>query len=126
MTEVWQQIATQLPVVAAMALLILQLRKSETEERRARHENWQAFLKARDEQWQEFLIGVQNKTDAVHALLINELVAVGKQMQAVTAQMQAVQLSVERFAAIQECNTTEMREFLRRYRPDDDQQPRHP
>jgi len=125
-SEVWQSIASQIPVVVALALLILQLRKSEAEERRARHEDWQEFIKSRDDKWQTFLAGVQVVNSAVHASLVKELEAVGKQMIAVTIQMQVVQVAVERFAAIQECNTSELRYFLKEYPlKDDDKQQSH-
>ena len=116
---VWTEIARQLPYVAAVILLILLLRKYEVEERRVNCSNWQTFLEERDERWQEFLVGMQKTSDVVHSSLVNELVAVSKQMQVVTAQLQAVQVTVEKFATIQECNTTEMREFIRSHSPKD-------
>ena len=124
MNEVWQQIAIQIPIVAAMALLILQLRKLESGERASRDEKWQAFLAerdkhnregglereklrieaqdARDEQWRACLTGMSETNKAVNTMLIAQLETLGTQMQAVLTQMQAVQVSVERARAREE------------------------
>jgi len=129
MTDVWISIATQIPYVAALALVVLLLRRSETEERHANQENWQAFLVGREEKWQTYLTGMQNATNAVNTALINELSTVSKQMQAVTMQVLAVQVAVEHFSALQEYNTNEMREmreFMRKNKgSNDNQQPRN-
>lgn len=115
MGDVWSLIATQIPAAVAIALLVLQMRKSEGEERHANTEKWQAFLKQRDEQWQAFLSQVQKLEETVIASLIGQMCAVGKQMEAVTAQMHAVQVSVEKFAAQQEYATAELRAFMQKY-----------
>ena len=112
MDEVWAQVAIQIPIVVAMALLILQLRKLETAERKARDDQWQAFLadreklrleaqEARDEQWRSCLTSISDTNKAINATLIAQLDGLSTQMQAVFTQMQAVQISVERTHAVE-------------------------
>lgn len=130
MTDVWSLIATQIPAAVAIALLVLQMRKSESEERHANTDKWQAFLKQRDEQWQAFLTTYGKLEETVIGSLIGQMCAVGKQMEAVTAQMQAVLVAVEKFATMQEYATAELRSLMTKYEgaepKNDNQQPRHP
>lgn len=112
--ELWAKLAVELPLVVGLALLILQLRKSETEERQSRDAQWQEFLAQRDEQWQTFLNGMQQAYEVLNASLLKEMGVVNSQMQAVTTQMQAVQISLERVLLAQGWTNEELRMYFNR------------
>ena len=115
MAEVWAGLAEQIPFAVAIILLVLLLRKSEVEERHASIENWQAFLTQRDSQWQGFLTGAQKANDVVIATMVGQMEAVGKQMEAVSVNLQDVRTSIDHFGTVQEYMCAEMREFLKRH-----------
>jgi hypothetical protein len=111
------QVATQIPIVVALALLILQLRKSETEERLVRDEGWKLFLKQRDEQHEIFFDGIRDGHVVMNATILKELNGVSMHMQAVTVQMQAVNISLERLSMTQDHSIEEMKGYITGTKP---------